>query len=401
MNSSYIIPGTTLIGAGLGAGISYRRQKKSGKGKISKSGIAKGAAIGGAVGAGVGIAGKKLYGVAKNRYHRYIHGDSPAEILDPKKFKKGDLIKADRGGAEHYAVVVDDKGTLVEYGADSLDPRKSVVRKISLKDMAGNSKVSKVNVNTSYTPDQIAERALGRVGKDNGKYHLLDNNCEHFAREVVTGKAGSEQADKLRNNVIGKAGEALGSLEKIGKVSKMFSSFKNSAGDRIIKDQLGHFVSNGLFKVRKGLTRNLGGLSHFNRHQTTYLAGGGSVAGGLVGRIRSSKKAKKDAKKYGLKPGTLEYDKFIQSRKDRGTLKGMAIGGGIGALGSKGVDFVRGKVIADKFKAKTGNMVDLGKDYLGIGKGMRGIRSEKDLEIIKNNFVETGDYTKALVDAIK
>lgn len=138
-------------------------------------------------------------------------------------------------------------------------------------------------------------------------------------------------------------------------------------------------------------------MNHFDRNQSRYLAGGGSVIGGITGRKRSEKIAKKDAQKYGLKEGTMVYDEFIRRRKDRGTLKGAGVGGALGFGASKGIDLARGKVVADMAKARG---QELGKNYLGIGKGFRGIKSSKDINTIMDNWKETGEYVNSLRKAV-
>ena len=139
-------------------------------------------------------------------------------------------------------------------------------------------------------------------------------------------------------------------------------------------------------------------MSHFDRNQTRYLAGGGSVLGGITGRHTEGKKAKKDAvNKYGLKKGTLEYDEYVRRRKDRGFIKGSAIGAGVGFGASKGVDAVRGKIISDKARVKG---TDLGKDYLRLGKGFRGVKSEADIDKVKDNWKEIGSYAKYIKDML-
>lgn len=77
------------------------------------------------------------------------------------------------------------------------------------------------------------------------------------------------------------------------------------------------------------------------------------------------------------------------------------MGGGIGYGLSKGIDTARGKVIADKMKAKYGIGLDKeGRNYMKFGKNMRGINSEKQVENITNNYKELGDFAKSFYEAI-
>ena len=135
----------------------------------------------------------------------------------------------------------------------------------------------------------------------------------------------------------------------------------------------------------------------FGKYQTSYLTGGSSAIGGLLGRKKAEKQASKDAiQKYGLKKGTLEYDEFMRKRKTAGTIKGAGIGAGIGFGTSKGLDLVRGKAVIDKARMKGQN---LGKDYLGVGKGFRGLNG-KDINNVIENWKETGDYLNSLRKSI-
>jgi hypothetical protein len=45
----------------------------------------------------------------------------------------------------------------------------------------------------NHDPDAIITRAQSQLGE--GNYHLLFNNCEHFARRCATGDHVSEQVD--------------------------------------------------------------------------------------------------------------------------------------------------------------------------------------------------------------
>lgn len=49
---------------------------------------------------------------------------------------------------------------------------------------------------TSDDPEVVVERAISRVGE--ADYHLLDNNCEHFAVWCKTGQPGSTQVEAHR-----------------------------------------------------------------------------------------------------------------------------------------------------------------------------------------------------------
>ena len=374
----------TAIGAPIGAGIQYYRYRKDNKAEKRRRMI-KGAAIGAGVGAGLGLGAE----YAKNSYQQWLGTPEIADLTEVRaNLKAGDVVSADRGLYKHYGIVSSD-GKIIEYGSEKFDPRTAKVSSVSLEHFSGGDPVSIENVKTDIDPKEIVQRAVNQIGKERGTYNLRNNNCEHFAMEMATGKKQSTQADKFNQSVLAKANNLL----KI----KRFSKFKISPGDRLAAQQFRNYVENGLFKDRAKLTKELGGLSHFNKHQTAYLMSAGSGIGAVSGSVMSSRKAKKDAvNKYGLQKGTLDYDNYVRSRRRSGALTGASIGAGLGFGTSKGVDYLRGHAISDKAKVLYKGKLDLGKNYVSIGKSLRGITSEKDVQNIKTNIVETGDYLRSL-----
>jgi hypothetical protein len=376
------------LGGGItGAAVGY---KTSNKGK-KKSGAIKGAILGSTAGAALGAGAK--YG--KVRYKKYIGTPQKADLTHIRKGgQAGDIVIADRGSYQHYGIL-DKNGNVIEYGSHKFDPRTARVGRVSLDEFSNGSAVKLETPKGPYSRDEIVGRAESWIGKDRGQYNLRQNNCEHFAREMTTGKKVSSQADRFNEKIKENVDSKINRLADIFTQRKF--SFVRTPGDRILAQQFRHFVGNDLYGVRSKLTRELGGLSHFNKHQSHYLSGAGSVVGGVIGRKTEERKAKKDAvNKYGLKKGTLEYDNYVNSRKNKGTLIGAGIGAGAGFAASKGTDWVRGKVISDKARVKYGDKLDLGKNYMATGKALRGITSEKDIENISGNIGETADYLKGL-----
>jgi hypothetical protein len=70
----------------------------------------------------------------------------------------------------------------------------------------------------------------------------------------------------------------------------------------------------------------------------------------------------------------------------------------VGAGLSKGVDTNWEKVIADKLR--DGHEFDPGKKYIMFDKNMRGIKSEKQVQGIIDNWSEIGDFAKTSIKAI-
>lgn len=138
--------------------------------------------------------------------------------------------------------------------------------------------------------------------------------------------------------------------------------------------------------------KKLGGLSHFNKYQTTYLTTGGALVGSAIGAYRGKKAFREAVKKYKLKPGTLQYklakDKYLKGN----IVKGAAIGAGAGALSSLAKDSVVGKVVKDKIKY--GHGVNLGNSYRKIGRSFRGIKSEKQINDMAGRWKQLYQWQK-------
>jgi hypothetical protein len=396
--------GGTVIGAGIGA---LKKKKKGETKKDKKKRILKGALIGAGVGAGLGAGSEYLSGKYKDfigPVKEKVKEEKPS--LNQEDFEPGDIIIADRGIMKHYGVVIDKEGNIIEYGSKKRDPRMASVRKVNIKEFKGDSPLSKEAPSGKFSREEIIKRAEERLGKDNGKYNLRNNNCEHFARGVVNGDKRSTQVDEridpLTNEMINRMRKAV--------TPKNFSdsseSVKGEAMDllneqkELLKKKL--LLNGGLFNIRKNLTKKLGGLSHFDKYQTSYLTGGGALIGSLSGSLRAKKKAKKEAEESGLDKDSLAYKHYIKNRTNEGIVKGGLLGAGVGFGASKAKDAALGKVLSDKIRAKHGQDLKpiIGKNYMGFGKAMRGIHSEDKVDKIINNWKEIGDFGKGVYEML-
>jgi len=86
-------------------------------------------------------------------------------------FQKGDHIGVWRGLYSHHGIY-DGLGFVYEYD-------DFYVRYAPIEEFADGSKIYRINDSASYTPDEIIERAMSRMGEE--EYNLLFNNCESFA----------------------------------------------------------------------------------------------------------------------------------------------------------------------------------------------------------------------------
>lgn len=338
----------------------------------------------------------------KQAYIKWLIGNNKGASGSAGGFKApnvsvGDILAVDRHGGsyQHYGVVtgLDGKGgyTMTHFTdpTNRSDPRKARVIKSSVAAFAEGDPYRVVG-KSKFSPEELSKRAQSFLDSGFGDYSLTQNNCEHFARNLATGEKRSTQVE----NKIGRLGAlAIGELRK-----RLFSDTPSNA-PFLVQGQKQHLLANSLYDIRKHLSKDLGGLGHFDRNQTTYLATGGSVLGGLAGRFMAGRRAKKKAEDhYGLEPGTLEYDNYIRDAKTRGTIRGAAFGGLAGSAGSKAIDYTRGRIIADK--AKYGKGLDLGTNYATIGRGFRGVKSEEDIDRAQRNVEEVIGYLGGKLRAI-
>lgn len=151
--------------------------------------------------AGLAVGGSVLYGMGKLRGAREERARRKKGI-DPKEIKPGDILKVDRGLYTHYGIA-GKRGTVIEFGHEDRRDRKSLrVARIPYAKFAKDDPVQLEHPLSPYTPDEIIKRAASKIGKNTyGEYSLLNNNCEHFAREAAEGKKHSTQVEE---NPIGK-----------------------------------------------------------------------------------------------------------------------------------------------------------------------------------------------------
>jgi Lecithin retinol acyltransferase len=106
-------------------------------------------------------------------------------------FRRGHHLRAGRPGAPHHDGIYLGNGYVVHLtGTSKADARVRIDplavfaagRPVTVRPYAGN-----------HDPDAIIARAMSQLGA--GNYHLLFNNCQHFARWCATGDHLSEQVD--------------------------------------------------------------------------------------------------------------------------------------------------------------------------------------------------------------
>ena len=119
--------------------------------------------------------------------------------------KSGDMIRVKAGTIHHYGVFVSDS-EVIQFGlAPNARPelKDSDIEVLSTdidtflqNQFLEVAEFDRKEKKTHPTPDEVIAKARARMGERG--YHILYNNCEHFAYECVTGKHYSEQVDGVR-----------------------------------------------------------------------------------------------------------------------------------------------------------------------------------------------------------
>ena len=117
----------------------------------------------------------------------------------------GSMIRVESGSIHHYGVYVSDD-EVIQFGlAPILRPGQKDSEVTVLSTDLGTFLNGGACETAVFTPEETATHptpaeaistARSRMGE--GGYHILYNNCEHFANECVTGKHYSAQVDGVR-----------------------------------------------------------------------------------------------------------------------------------------------------------------------------------------------------------
>lgn len=106
-----------------------------------------------------------------------------------------DHLITSRLGYEHHGIYIGD-GCVVHYSGSHSFHKKGVIELTSLDSFASGKPLYVVSsAMRRFTRDELRERALSRLGETN--YHLIFNNCEHFANWAIYGEHQSEQVQAV------------------------------------------------------------------------------------------------------------------------------------------------------------------------------------------------------------
>ena len=126
----------------------------------------------------------------------------------------GSMIRVQAGSIHHYGVYVSPE-EVIQFGLAPIlrqgqRDRDVTVVSSDLTIFQGGSAIQTAvfdpeETAAQPTPAEAVATARNRMGE--GGYHILYNNCEHFANECVTGKHYSEQVEGVREMFKGLLGK--------------------------------------------------------------------------------------------------------------------------------------------------------------------------------------------------
>lgn len=120
----------------------------------------------------------------------------------------GDIVRVKTGDFYHYGIYASDD-EIIQFGNTPVDRRMLVAKDIkvcvsSVSDfLAGGfmetGQPELLERKKMKTPEETVAAARGFIGS--GGYHLLNNNCEHFAYFCKFGEKKCSQIDEVREKV--------------------------------------------------------------------------------------------------------------------------------------------------------------------------------------------------------
>ena len=124
----------------------------------------------------------------------------------PEDCKRGDMVRIRLGSIYHYGIFVSED-EVIQFGYPPLPEYKEKNQSIAVGavdiDEFSGGKIVEVAVldrkekKRRFPPEKTVEIARSKIGETG--YHIIRNNCEHFAYECVFGEKRSTQEEYIRN----------------------------------------------------------------------------------------------------------------------------------------------------------------------------------------------------------
>lgn len=205
-----------------------------------------------------------------------------------KYIKRGDVLSVYRGAYSHFGIYAGSQ-RVIHYTSDNEIDSDAYIQETSL------NKFLKGDVLLPLTDKRIREmydikcemyngeetllRAISKLGTGRGKYHLVTNNCEHFAIWCKTGAKHSAQVRSAVDKVLDLiAGSETDSVSITQKSEEIFISIEdNPQKDDISDDDIGRYgnhpvTEQGIMDVAKRYVKSVGANVLYNIYQLYYLS---------------------------------------------------------------------------------------------------------------------------------
>src|SRR6266487_4310535 len=117
-------------------------------------------------------------------------------LSDGQPYRRGAHLRAGHPGAPHHdGIYLGDNLVIHLTGSEGGGKATARVRIDTLSVFAGDRPMTIRPYADHHDPDAIITRAMSKLGE--GDYHLIFNNCQHFARWCATGDHLSEQVTSV------------------------------------------------------------------------------------------------------------------------------------------------------------------------------------------------------------
>jgi hypothetical protein len=126
--------------------------------------------------------------------------------------KRGDHVRVQRSMYFHHGIAVE-QDRVVHFTGEPGSKSDAAIRETVVSEFSQGGSIEVVEYGKCLQEDETVRLARSRIGE--ADYHLVQNNCEHFARYCKTGVPGSEQVKDVAGGVgaaIGTGAAAAGSI---------------------------------------------------------------------------------------------------------------------------------------------------------------------------------------------
>lgn len=116
-------------------------------------------------------------------------------VNDAERLTLGAHVVTPRVGYSHHGIYVGN-GRVVQYRGFERGWRLGPIEAVSMEEFTRGRPLCVVNeASLPFSSKEIVQRAMSRIGED--RYHVLNNNCEHFCEWCVRAEQRSYQVERL------------------------------------------------------------------------------------------------------------------------------------------------------------------------------------------------------------